>query len=261
MSRPQDKRYLIITEDGTTFRIENGSLQKPEDSFSIDNDVIERSFTDGAIIPGESRGTSKELILNVAINNQSESAYRDIVNNLFYWCRKAVTIRDTVNNIETDVRISELPIEYDEGGQHLGSTVSFVFIQLIPFWKDVNFIEVSENLSLSNQLVIDNDGYYDTPAIFIIQTDQEIPKFLIKMQETNLGIGINDLNFGKVNLQTYVIDNENGEALLSTILRNDRIISGTGFFFLRRGTNTLNVTTWLNRDIDFTVRYKRRFFI
>jgi hypothetical protein len=257
--RIEDERYMLITEDGTQFIIQNGTLQKPEDTFGIDNDIIERSFIDGAIAPGESRGTAKELILNIAINNQSESVYRDTVNDLFYWCRKAVTIRDRKNNIETDIVINELPISYDEGGQHKGSTVSFVFTQLIPFWKDIDFIEVTENVSASNQLIIDNDGYYDTPAIFILQV--EIPKFLIKMEETDLGIGINDLSFGKVNLQTYVIDNENGEALLSSVLRNDRIISGTGFFFLRRGTNTLNVTTWLNRDLDFTVRYKRRYFI
>lgn len=255
------ERYMLIDDDENQFIVKNGSLKIPEDSFTIANDVIERSYTDGAIAPGESRGEAKELVLTINIDNPIEQNYRDIINNLFYWARKAVTIRDRINNIETNIRASELPIEYDEGGQFKGSIVSLIFVQLIPFWWDVNFIEISENLSVSNQLVIDNDGYYDSPAIFILYTEVEIAKFLIKCQETGLGIGINDFQFGKTNLNTYVIDNENGEALLAGILRNDQIISSTGFFYLQRGINTLNVITQYDKDVDFTVKYKRRYFI
>jgi hypothetical protein len=267
MSSPEsDTRYMIIDENGTQFTLNHGSLQILDDSFPVETDVIERSFTDGAIAPGESRATGKELSFKVDINEPTEQAYRAVVNNLFYWIRKAVILRDTINNIETDVRVLEKSITYDTGGFLHGSVVNWTFQQLIPFWRDVAWQEESENVSLSNVLVLENDGYYDTPAIFILNTDQEIPRFLVKELNTNLGIGIADLNFGKVNLETYVIDNENGEALLGSgetggVLRNDRILSGTGFFFLRRGTNNLQVFTWQDRDVDFTVRWKRRYFV
>lgn len=261
------QRYMLITEDTTLltenenyYIVNNGSCKILEDAFPVETDIVERSHIDGAIAPGETRGMSKELAFKIDINNVSEQNFRNYYNTIMYWLRKAIKIRDRINNIETNVRLSEDSISYDEGGQFHGSMLNITFIQLIPFWWDVDYIEETENLSLSNQLVIDNTGY-DTPAIFILTASRNIPRFLVKCNETNLGIGINDLNFGNLFLETYTIDNENGEALLEGILRNNRIIPGTGFFFLRRGVNTLVVRTSNDWDLDFTVRYRRRYFI
>jgi hypothetical protein len=267
MAITASQRYMLITEDTTNlienenyFIINNGSLKILEDFFPVETDIIERSFVDGAIAPGETRSTAKNLLLAIDINNSNETIFRNTYNTLLYWLRKAIKIRDRINNIETDVRVSENGIIYDAGGFFKGSVLNVTFTQLIPFWRDVDFIEESENLSLSNQIVINNTGY-DTYPIFIVTTATPLSKFLIKCIESNFGIGINDLNFGKTFLPTYIIDNENGEALLSGILRNDKIISGTNFFPLLRGVNTLIVRTLNNVDIDFTVRYKRRYFI
>jgi hypothetical protein len=267
MTISANQRYMLITEDTTNlvenenyYIINNGSCKILEDIFPVETDIIERSFVDGAIAPGETRGTSKDLPFKIDFNNPSEQSFRTYYNTLLYWIRKAIRIRDRINQIETDVRVIEDSIIYDEGGQFKGSVLNVTFKQLIPFWKDVDWIEQSENLSLTNQIIINNTGY-DTYPIFIVTVDQNLPKFLIKCIETNLGIGINDLNFGKTFLPTYIIDNENGEALLEGILRNDKIIAGTGFFHLRRGVNTLFVRTYNNIDVDFTIRYKRRYFI
>jgi hypothetical protein len=247
---------MLIEEDNQQFIVENATLKIIEDTFPVEVDIIERSFTEGAIAPGEQRGTAKNLSLNIDINKTDEQIYRQAVNLLF--SRK---IRDRINNIETDIRLIEDTISYDEGGQFFGSRISFTLVQLIPYWRDVDFIEISETSTLSNQIIVDNDGFFETPASFIVTTERNLQKFLIKVEENNLGIGLNDFAFGTVNLETYVIDNENGEALLGGILRNNRIIPGTGFFFLRQGINTINVITQNNVDIDFTVKYKRRYFI
>lgn len=267
MSSPgSDKRYKIIDEDGNEFQLDHGSLTLLDDSFSVDVDIIERSFTDGAVAPGEERATMKELAFRVDLNKIQEQNFRSITNNLFYWLRKARVLRDVINNIETDVRLSEKSIQYEQGAFLHSSVINFTFTQIIPFWRDIEFQEFSETESGSNILSVNNDGFYDTPAYFILTAKEEVPKFLIKELNTGLGIGINDLQFGKLNLDTYVIDNENGEALLGSaetggIKRNNRILSGTGFFFLRRGINDLIVYTFDNVDVDFTCKFKRRYFI
>jgi hypothetical protein len=266
MSIGVSQRYALYDENNNEWIINNPALQILEDSFSTEVDTIERSYTEGAIAPGETRGTMKSLVLEIAQNSSSEQAYRLLINELFYRVRTAVRIRDRINNIETDVRPSEKAISYDPGGFLNGSSISVEFNQLIPFWKDIEFQEASETSSLSNQLIIDNDGFFKTPPVIILETRVEIPKLLVKVEETGEGIGINDLNFGRVDNDTYVIDCENGEILLGTssrggVLRNDRIISGTGFFNLRRGINTINVYTWQDRDLDTTVRYKRRYWV
>lgn len=267
MSSPRsDSRWKLIDSDSNEFPLVHGSLQIMDDTFPVEVEIIERSYTDGGIVPGETRGESKELAFRVDINRLLESGYRNVVNDMFYYIRKVVKIQDTINNIETDVRCVEKSITYDQGGFFHGSIVNFTLKQIIPFWWDINYIEISEFESGSNILSINNDGYYDAWPIFILKTNIEIPKFLIKELNSGYGIGIGDLQFGKTNLDTYVIDCENGECLLGSsetggILRNTRILQGTNFFPLRRRINDLQVFTWLNRDVDFTCKYKRRYFI
>jgi hypothetical protein len=252
---------MLINDEGEQFIINNGSFKIIDDTFPVETDITERSYTEGSIAPGETRGTTKQLVYQLNLDKQRESIFRSTANELIRRAREAVTIRDRINEIETDVRLGEFGISYDEGGQFRGSIKSITFNQLIPFWKDIEFIELSETSTLSNQLIVDNDGYFETWPIFTLRADQNIQKFLIKVEETNLGIGLNDFSFGTVYNEIYVIDCENGEALLNGILRNNRIIGTTGFFPLRVGINTINVTTVNNIDLDFSVKYKRRYFI
>jgi hypothetical protein len=261
MTEAQLKRYKLIDKNNNEFQLENGTLQPLEDGFPIDVDIIERSFTEGAIAPGEQRGTSKEWVLNIAVNKDNDISFRNYVNELFYQFRVAKYIRDTIFNIQTEIRTSEPTLAYDAGGYLRGANITISLIQLVPFWEDVNFIEVSETNTGGNQLIINNDGYFKVKPIAILKTSQIIEKFLVKVEENGEGLGIADPNFGAFNLETYVIDCINGEAVLGGILSNGNILGNTGFFTLERGVNTVNCFTQDNRDLDMTIKYKRRFFI
>lgn len=249
-------RYLLVDEDGNTYPITNGSFKLIDDDATTDLDIIEKSYRAGAVLPGIQRDASKELIFQIDINEPTDILYRDKINTLYYQARKAIKIRDSILSIETDVRIIGKSAIFDEGGYLRGSVITLTFQQILPYWEDINYIIEPET---TGDIVIDNTGYVDTPPIITVQANGIVNKFLIQIAETGVGIGVADLAFGSVNADTYIIDNVDGEILLEGILRNQKIIEGTGFFNLRVGINTIQ-TTATSGSVSVTIKYKRRYY-
>jgi hypothetical protein len=252
-------RYRLVDQDGNTFDITDPTFRMLDDSASIEADIVERSFRAGADFPGIQRDESKELNFVYSLNNSNEQTFRNYYNQLTYWFRKTRYIQDIINNIETEVLYVDRSIGYDNGGFNKGAENNETFRQLRPFWEDIDYQEEEETGITSDTIILNNNGYYETPALITIQALEQITKISMRINETGNGIIIKDLQFGVRGLNTYVIDNKDGTIELNQILRNQKIQSGTGFFNLRVGVNTMVIQ--LNGQAEVTIRFKRRYYI
>jgi hypothetical protein len=253
-----DNRYQFIDSDGDIYEVTNGTLKLLDDSGTIELDKVEKSYLEGAVVPGVQRDMSKQLIFQVNIDEQNDSDFRSEYNELLTRARETVTIKDKILSLQTDVRLVERSFSFDEGGQLRGGSFSFTFEQLTPYWEELTYRSASVE---TGDLTINNGGNLPTSPIITATTPgEQINRFLIKVVEDNFGIGISDLAFGTQGLNSYLIDCLNGEISLQGILRNQKILAGTGFFQLRRGQNTLRMKT-TNDALAFTIQWKQRYWI
>ena len=251
-------RYVLVDINNNEYQINNESFKRLEDGSTIQADTIERSFKAGSVFPGEQRDESKEITFQYNIDYNNEQDYRLAENVLRMNLRKAYILKDIVNNIQTEILLTEHTIAYDDGGMFLGSINNIMFKQLRPFWEDIDYTYESLGSS-ENTIRIDNTGFIETPPIITIQALEQITKLSIRLRENGYGIYIKDLQFGTTGLNTYIIDNGDGYAELNGINRNQKISNNTGFFNLIIGQNTLDFV--LNGAANIEVKWKRRFYL
>jgi hypothetical protein len=253
-------RYVLVDENGDFLNIRDESLKRLTDESSIEVDIIERSNQAGAEFPGIQRDKSKEIALQYNLDRSDENDWRLYENTLRYWLRKTRILQDVKYQIQTEVLQNEHGITYDDGGFNLGGLNTINFIQLKPYWEDINYTVEGGTGSFSNEiLTINNDGFVETPPIITIRALEDVSKFSIRLLENNRGIVIQDLQFGVSGLNTYIIDNYSGTAELNQIDRKNKIRPGTGFFNLLVGTNRLEITA--NGAIVADVKWKRRYYV
>lgn len=254
-------RYVLVDDDDNTYTINDGSFKRAEDSSTVEVDIIEKTFKGGAVFPGIPRDESKEISFNYSLSRRLESEYRAYENNLRMWLRKTRWIRDTVNNYETEVYLTDATITYDAegGGFQLSSENSITLKQLRPYWQDINYNKESESGASGGTIIVDNDGYAETPSIITLEALEPCYKFSIRVNETGNGILIQDSSFGVAGNNTYIIDNAEGEAELNMVDRRNKIKANTGFFNLRIGINT--VIFDFTGQCSFSIKWKRRYYI
>lgn len=257
-------RYKFIDSSGIEYQLDDDTFKRLEDASTIEVDIIERSFKAGADFPGIQRDQSKEITFQYNLDRIGEQLYRSYENNFRKWLRKTRRIRDTINNIETEVLLKEPVITYDDGGFNLGSLNTITFVQLKPFWQDVSATIIQDSGISSQSFLINNTGYIETPATITLQALELCPKFQIintcdDPELDGQGIVIQDLQFGSLGLDTYIIDNGAGTAELNMADRKNKIRQGTGFFNLGVGANRLDFT--LQGQCAITIEYKKRYYL
>lgn len=256
-------RYKLLDENRDPFTWTDPTLKRNEDISEIEVETVERSFRAGAEFPGVARDMSKEISFRIDINTNSEQTFRNTLNELRFYLRKVRWIQDTINNIETELLFANISIQYDEGGYFLGAVVEVRFKQLRPFWWDIEYSSEEESGFSTGQIVIDEtnqDGWIETPPLITLTAYEAITKFSIRILETGHGIFIQDLQFGSSGLDTYIIDNENGEAELNMVDRNSKIRGGTGFFLLQPRTKNTIIFEF-NGQADALIQWKRRKYL
>lgn len=252
-------RFSMIDADNNEYEFDDRAFKILNRGLEIELDIIEKSFNPGADFPGIQRDQSSSLEFIYDFNKSTESNFRASLNELIRQARKTLIIRDNVNETETEAILESTEIAYDPGGFNLGSQETFTFKQLTPYWRDIEYIPVSESDITSGLITIINNGYIETPPIITITAREAISKFAIRINETKEGILINDLEFGVAGLNTYIIDNKAGFAELNQINRNQKIKSGTGFFDLQVGINTILLELSGAAEVEF--QYKRRYYL
>jgi hypothetical protein len=251
-------RYILIDENDNQFELDDNTYKILSDTFETEVDVVERSFRSGADFPGIQRDTSKELVFTYDLNT-TEALFRSTFNERTKQFRKSVTIRDTINSLETSVRYQSTNVSYDDGGQFLGAKIDVTFIQLKPYWEDISYTEINDSGSGTLDLPIANTGFSDVPSLITVTANAATTQMSFRVINTNEGMVIKDLQFGASGLNEYIIDNLNGNVTLNEVNRNEKIQSGTGFFNFPVDNSTLQVET--NGDVDILVQYKNRYYI
>jgi hypothetical protein len=251
--------YILIDEDDNEFTLDDETYKLLSDSFEVEVDIVERSFRAGADFPGIQRDVSKELVFSYDLYLQNQTTFRTTVNERTKQFRKAVKIKDTDNSIETEIRYSGTAITYDEGAQHHVARIDVTFIQLKPYWEDLTYTQVTDTGTGTINLPIANTGYTDVPSLITVTAIVATTQMSFRVISTNEGMVIKDLQFGSVGLNTYTIDNINGNIELGDTNRNEKIQSGTGFFNFPSGNTTLQVET--NGQVTVLVKYKNRYYI
>lgn len=227
-------------------------------------DIIDKSYQDGADFIGERRTGVGSLTVTIELQYNNDTAYRTAVNELYQYFSEIEYLQDTDNSTETKCEFDD----FDEGiFNDVGSTLrhaklSFKLIQLIPYWQDINYNEVSET-GQSPTLVVNNAGYIPTPCIIELEATSACTAFAFWVEANEEGIEIQDLSFGTVaTLQDYIVNNETGEALLGDdeINRNNRIRGGSGFFLIPPGVQNISSLTSIALD-DITIKWKNRYIL
>lgn len=255
----------IRTRDNLVFNIKQRTedIRVTRGIGSIDLDIIEKSFTPGAVFNGERRSISKSITLSMLITKQAEADYRQEYNDYVNYASRAEYIEDTDNDIRVRVELlSHIDKPTYETGTILKTgRVDLVFKVLSPYWEDLNETEVTGSGSEFAKL-INNSGAAETPAIFELSTTSACELIRIFITSPSRGIEIQDLAYGTSStLYDYIINNETGQALLGDdqIDRTRRISSGSGFFDFPVGSFTLNFK--FSVSVDVTIKYRRRYYI
>ena len=127
-------RYTLIDIDGNEFEIQDETFKLESKSFSVELDIIERTFQAGADFPGIQRDKSGVLNFTNDVNKSDEQIFRNTKNTLIQKLRNTILIRDNINKIETDVRLQEITVNYDIGGYNLGTTGNTISRHCLTPW-------------------------------------------------------------------------------------------------------------------------------
>lgn len=252
-------RYQFIDIDDNTYDVDDDTFKLLEESNPIESDILERSNKPGAINPGILRDTSKELVFDYETNYPTETAFRNYLNEFLYNARKCIKIKDTVLEVEIDVNYSDNSVGYDRGGFHKGAINTLTFTALTPFWEGIAYVTDTDSSITSATMTISNTGWIECSPIIKITALAQITKFSIRNVTTGRGILIEDLQFGTLGLEEYIIDCVNGTSQLNGISRENRIKAGTGYFTLPVGTSSVEFE--LSALANIELKYKRRYYV
>lgn len=254
--------YQLIDINNNVFTLPDKFLIPGDDKFSIDIDLIERTFRDGSIFPGISRIKARDISFTYNQYANNNSGFRDFFNEFFMWAFKAVKIRNATLNIETDIKLSSGDLKYDKGSHIRSSDNSLTFKQLNPFWEDVNYTTVNISgtpTKTTGTYVINNTGWAEMPCLITLTASLQATYILFQFIENNQGIYIADSGFGVKANDVYIINNKDGIITLNNFKRNQYIFQGTGFFMCPVGTGSLYYE--IDTNCAIKIEYKKRFFI
>lgn len=245
------------------FKTYTKDIQLQRESGNIDLDIIEKSFTPGALFSGDRRAESKNITFSLLIAKETEAEYRQEYNDYVNYASRAEYIEDLDNDTRIRVEfVSHIDKPSSETGTILGAgRIELSFKILTPFWEDLT--EITNNVSGTEfTTAINNSGAADTPATFELSVSALCDFIQIFITDPVRGIEIQDLAFGTdATLDEYIINNDTGEALLGDdqIDRNSRISNGSGFFDFPVGSFTLNFK--FSVSVDVVIKYRRRYYI
>jgi hypothetical protein len=248
--------YNLSTIAGDKIDLKRGNT-------SLDLDIVEKSFRNGAVMIGERRIASKDLTIGIELANPADSGFRNSFNLFCYNASEIEYLEDVDNNIRTKVEFTgftDSPYQ-SQGTVNRAGYCDLKLRQLTPFWEDITE-QTATDTGTDLTFNLNNTGYLDCPATFTIIASALCEGIFIYISDPARGIEIQDLTFGyDTTLDEYVINNEDGTALLGDegYNRNDRIRGGSGFFDFPVGSFTLKAEFTVSCQMDIT--WRRRYFI
>ena len=261
--------YQLKDKDDNTFDVNGDSVTlafkesftQGEDSFSFDNRIVERSFLPGSSLIGEKRLQSKSFILSFVYANPEDTAFRAALNEILMWIAKTAYIVDVTHNMQIKVTSDKANIGYDRGSLKLSGDHSIEFTALTPYWEDLT--EDSETgtalKDTIKEIAVNNEGWLETYPVITLIATVATDDVQIYINSDNTGIQIQDSSFGTTGNLTMVIDCGKGLVSINDDDRNVSVVSGTGFFPIPIGEDTINILS--NQEIEYTIEWYKRYYI
>jgi hypothetical protein len=255
--------YTLVDIDDNTYNLPLDIVIPDDEKVKAENQVIERSFRDGAVFTGLLRIKSNEITLQLPHWNTTDAGFRSLINTIMAWCLKAVTLRDNTRSIETSIVYEQSSIKWDKGSHLRSSDNTITFTRLNPYWEDIAYtIDTVPGtpVETTGSFVITNAGYTEMPVLITLSSPAGlVPEMIFFVTENNQGITIEDPAFGNNVLDIFIINTNSGVCTLNGNKRSQYITANTGFPVIPFGSGTFNYDILGN--VGFTVKYKARYFI
>ena len=261
--------YQLKDADGNTFDVNGasvtmalkGSFSQGEDSFEFDNRIIEKSFLPGSSLIGEKRLKAKGFTLSFSYANPDSALFRAQLNTILLWIAKTVYVVDVTNDMQIEVTADTASLGYDRGSLKLSSENSVEFTSLTPYWEALT--EESETGTVLadtiTEIAVSNAGFLNAYPVITLVATIATPDVQIYITGDNTGIQIQDSSFGTAGNLTMVIDCKEGLVSINDDDRNVSIVSGTGFFPIPIGSDTINILS--DEEITYTIEWFERYYI
>ena len=261
--------YLLKDKDSNTYSL-NGSLvsvplkatwSQGSDVFSYDNKIVERSFLPGALLVGEKRLMSRNFTMLLNSARPSDNDFQVDINELLMWLNKTKYLVDVTNNMQIEITVKEIEIEYDQGSLKHSSNNRFYFTALTPFWSSLTEDEVSGSAvsDVIKEINVSNDGYLKVHPVITLTAAIATDDVQLYINSSNTGIQIQDSLFGTSGNLVMEIDCEKGLVSIGDVNRNVSIVPGTGFFDLPIGSDVINLLS--SESITYSIKWKKRYYI
>jgi hypothetical protein len=261
--------YALQDEDLNEYELSGAGIALPgqksvtflNERFAFDSKVVENSALPGAVKLGSTRLESSRLALRVDRSFDVSSDWRDEVNEYVRQLAKAYYLVDKTNDRRARVNIEDFNFAFDEGGHKLSGRGTANIRLIEPFWEDIT--EQSDGptaLAVSlNTINLTNSGFLDTYPILTFTASVAVTDIDIFVDETSVGMTINDSLFGTSTYLTMVLDCRAGTLKIGDLDRSISIAPGTGYFSFPVGTVTLKIEP--NAACSVTVTWRERYYV
>lgn len=249
-----------LNGSGVTYELKRAFTQGGDD-FQWDNRVIDRSFLPGASLIGEKRLKSKGFTLSFPVIEGQAETFRAQINELFFWANKTEYIVDVTNDMEIKVTADTGNISYDPGSLKRSSNNTIEFTALTPYWESLIPDSVSGTALIATikEVAVNNEGFLEAYPIITLTAAIATDDIQIYINSDNTGIQVQDSSFGTAGHLTMIIDCAKGLVSINDDDRNVSIVSGTGFFPIPVGADTINILS--NQEITYSIEWAKRVFI
>lgn len=262
--------YLLKDKDDNTYDLNSSSVtvelskswSQGNDSFEYRNKVVERTYLPGSVKVGDSRLKDRVLTFKVHRTDDSSSNYRSDLNELLEFIAKTKYIVDVTNDMQIEVAIESIDVEYDRGTEKQYSENIFEFKALTPYWQALTVTQITGTTIADTikEVAISNLGYLPSPPIITLVTTAAVDSIQMYLSSSTEGIQIDDAVFGTAGNLTMIVDCISGEVTIGALNVNASIAVSTGFFSFPVGADTLNI---LGADVavSYTIDFYKRYFI
>lgn len=255
--------YTLVDIDDNTYDLPDNIVIPDDEKIDSENQVVERSFRDGAVFTGILRIKSNEITLNFPSYDTTDVGYRTLVNNIVAQSIKAVKLRDNTRSIETDIVYDSVKLKWESGSYLRFSDNSITFKRTAPYWEDIAYTSTSipgTPVQTAGSFVITNNGFAEMPIIITLSSPAGlVPEMIFFVTENNQGITIEDPAFGNNVLDIFIINTKTGICTLNGNKRSQYITANTGFPNIPLTSGTFNYT--IDGNVGFVVKYKARYFL
>jgi hypothetical protein len=262
-------KYKLIDIDDNDYDLNDGvlipstvrgSLSNSKDSYNFEQQILKRSFLPGSEVVGTVRIEAKKMSYTASFHTQDDADHDAYLNELLFWLKKAVIIKDVTNDKQAQVAILKLGIEYDKGSVKRSGEINITLQLLDGFWTSSTPVTVTQSVGAgTTSIALVNDGWLEAYPQITVAVPSYCNLLDLYIDETKEGLQLEDSTFGQITLREVAIDCQEGTLSITTFDRSQNIVDGTGYFPIPIGNSTFVIVTPVAADI--VIAFNERHYI